>query len=316
MSYRSWCFTLNNYSAADEAAISLWMDVKRLTVGREIAPDTETPHLQGAVTFDKPKRLTACKGLLGRAHWEKMRADDAAFEYCRKGGDILIDVDTRKKSNDKLRSFYEDIKDGVNNRLLLEEHPGYMCRYPAFPERARMILRDGKRQQQDPPPTVIWLWGPTGTGKTASVVEREDDLDWVSFQKGSTFVIGYTGQPAVLIDDFRPEDTQFALLLRLLDVYRPTINVKGGSDQWAPRRVYITSPDPPEAGWTHGESIIQLTRRLTHVIHSDDLPGALQVIPIQGLPGNTEQVAAPEPVDPPASVDPWDAMMLDLQILD
>ncbi len=287
MSYRSWCFTLNNFSDADIEAVRGWSDVRRITVGIEVG-ESGTPHLQGAVTFCHPKRLSAVKKLIPRAHLEKMNAkDDKAFDYCRKEGNVCIDDDFRKKSNDKMNEYKEMIKAGSDDLALLEEYPSYSARYPGFAKRARMLFAQGKREKDDPPPVVIWLWGPSGEGKTRCVVEREENLDWVTFQRGSSFILGYGGGPAVLIDDFRADDIQFGLLLRLLDRYRPTVSVKGGEDQWAPRRIYITSPHPPEVGWAHGESVIQLTRRLTHVLHSDDLPEALQAIPIQGLSGNT-----------------------------
>lgn len=82
-----WCFTLNNYSDAEvEVLRALAPTVKYIVFGREIAPDTLTPHLQGFVIFFSPIRLNACKlAVSNRAHLEVARGtSDQAATYCKK----------------------------------------------------------------------------------------------------------------------------------------------------------------------------------------------------------------------------------------
>jgi len=89
---RSWCFTLNNYDDVDQQRLrNLGGDagVSYLVFGRELAPTTGTPHLQGFVTFKNAKVLAIVKRLVSdRAHYDKSYGTpDSAAIYCKKGGD-------------------------------------------------------------------------------------------------------------------------------------------------------------------------------------------------------------------------------------
>ena len=93
MAYRTWCFTLNNYEESDaEFLVTCFTGVgySRYVIGKEIAPVTGTPHLQGAVTFAKTVRLAKLKEFNDKVHWEKANArGNAPFDYCRKEGDFM-----------------------------------------------------------------------------------------------------------------------------------------------------------------------------------------------------------------------------------
>jgi hypothetical protein len=69
----NWCFTLNNYTSADEETF-LNLDAKYLVYGREVGAEG-TPHLQGYIQFMSKKRLTALKKLHPSAHWEPAKGD-------------------------------------------------------------------------------------------------------------------------------------------------------------------------------------------------------------------------------------------------
>lgn len=82
-----WVFTLNNYSEAEVVVLrELANNVKYLVFGREIAPVTLTPHLQGFVIFHSPLRLNSVKlQVSNRAHLEVARgSSDEAATYCKK----------------------------------------------------------------------------------------------------------------------------------------------------------------------------------------------------------------------------------------
>jgi len=90
---RRWCFTLNNYTAEDEAKIQS-KDIPFVIYGRERAPTTGTPHLQGYLELaDRGKTLSATKKMLGLQTVHLIIARGTAEEninYCSKGGDFFV----------------------------------------------------------------------------------------------------------------------------------------------------------------------------------------------------------------------------------
>lgn len=96
---KTWCFTLNNYTADEEAAVTAWYDLSYCVYGREVS-STGTRHLQGFVTFRKALRLSALKKFSPRAHWEVARSADASIKYCKKDGDYKV-IDNRKTRKKK-----------------------------------------------------------------------------------------------------------------------------------------------------------------------------------------------------------------------
>ena len=82
-------FTLNNYSDEDLEAIRR-LEVTYLVFGKEVAPTTGTPHLQGFVVFRSNKRLSGVRPLFfNRAHVSIANGTSVqAAEYCKKDGDF------------------------------------------------------------------------------------------------------------------------------------------------------------------------------------------------------------------------------------
>lgn len=120
---------------------------------------------------------------------------------------------------------------------------------------------------------VHWYYGPTGAGKTRKAWEvllKKYSLRdiWISSGKIDPFFNGYNGQHAVILDDFRPGFCRFEFLLRLLDGYPVTINVKGGYCQWFAETIIITAPTAPDEMYINRETgqqwdnLDQLLRRI------------------------------------------------------
>jgi len=88
--------TIPNYTAVDEAAFKLNIEplADYYVCGKEICPDTKTPHLQFMVSFKTAKELTAVKKLIPtQGHWEVKSNKSTmkeASDYCKKGMEVLI----------------------------------------------------------------------------------------------------------------------------------------------------------------------------------------------------------------------------------
>lgn len=91
---RAWVFTVMNPTPEEEQAVLALAPekVKRLVCGREVAPETGTPHLQGYVRFVKScRRRQVCLALGGRAYcMPRYGTEPEASAYASKGGDLLI----------------------------------------------------------------------------------------------------------------------------------------------------------------------------------------------------------------------------------
>lgn len=91
---RGWCFTINNYFEIDCAILmELYYETSMsyLILGFEIAPTTETRHIQGYMYFDEAKSFSYVTKLLPGVHFEaqKSKANVKAYCYCMEDGDYF-----------------------------------------------------------------------------------------------------------------------------------------------------------------------------------------------------------------------------------
>jgi len=131
-------------------------------------------------------------------------------------------------------------------------------------------------------PYVVWIHGPTGTGKTRcafqlgrALTDNADDDIWIS-SCGLKWFDGFDGHTVAIFDDFRAKHvTSFAFLLRLLDRYPLRVEFKGGFVTWQPEYIFITCPYSPERCFAKRkefvpEDIAQLNRRLNRIDEFDE----------------------------------------------
>lgn len=87
---RRWCFTINNYTDEEKAAVYRACERETYAVVGEEIGSTGTPHLQGFIIFQSNKRLTGVKSVIGtRAHCEvAIGTTSQAADYCKKEGNF------------------------------------------------------------------------------------------------------------------------------------------------------------------------------------------------------------------------------------
>lgn len=130
---------------------------------------------------------------------------------------------------------------------MVMKYPALANRYRAVVQRHYAILLMKAKYEK---PQVVWIYGPTGTGKSALAFylcgeerfRKVGELLWFD---------GYSGQPNVTFDDFRPENCKWDFLLNLLDHYKvDDLPVKGGMAPWRPKLIVFTSPKHPMETFT------------------------------------------------------------------
>lgn len=251
---RRWCFTINNYDDADLARLAAFdlsrkPNIRYLVYGRELGSANQTPHLQGFIIYDKHQRFGTVKRDLGgnKVHLEIALGSDAeASEYCKKEGDFTELGELRDgRGRQGHRSDLSDVKDVLDQGGTLADvasnHFGTFVRYSRGIALAASLLdqpRDWKTQ-------VVYLYGPTGSGKTRRAKLEADalsggKLSWVHDPTLRWFDGYSSGSKAVIIDDFAG-GVAIPFLLRLFDRYPMKVQVKGGWVEWRPRLCYVTS---------------------------------------------------------------------------
>lgn len=85
---RGWCFTWNNYP--EEFNVSLdKLPVEYICWGKETAPSTGTPHLQGYLYFSNARTFSSIQRKLPGVHLLPARGTGNENKvYCSKGGDF------------------------------------------------------------------------------------------------------------------------------------------------------------------------------------------------------------------------------------
>lgn len=226
--------------------------------------EKRTPHLQGyimckgAVTGKTIKKMFPV-----RTHLEvAKRSPQTNIIYCTKENTNIVEVGERPKQGKR-----RDIDD-VKEALELDE-PEPLKRVSEI-ARSMQAVRWGENwlkyheKKRCDKPKVIWLWGPTGSGKTRWAREHYPDAWWSG--KNLQWWEGYDGHATVVIDDFRPAHCEYSELLRILDRYPYTLPVKYGSRQLLAKVIVITSPLDPRT-WYDGarEDVEQLIRRIDEI---------------------------------------------------
>lgn len=271
---KNYCFTLNNYTDDDEKRLEE-LECSYLVYGRELAPTTGTPHLQGYIQFAKRVDASKLRKLL---LWHIEVAKGTAQQnrdYCTKsesGSTIsggIVERGTIRHDESGRRTDLQEIKKKILNHVPLIEIVPYCDNHQQlkYAEGLSKYFNDDKDRAVE----VYWYYGPTGTGKTRAAREESTGLSrWMS--KGDLqWFDGYAGQTAVILDDLRlrPNTTDYSLLLRLLDRYPLSVPIKGGFVNWTPMKIWVTCPYPPDGIPGTTEDYTQLVRRMTIIKRFD-----------------------------------------------
>lgn len=260
MTSRTWDFTFFPATPEKrEEEIARWrrFDLRRVVIGLEKCPETGREHLQGKVTWNRAYRAKQLHKLLPGYHVESSLAPKD-FNYCMKENVVLERNESKQGARTDIQQAMVLVRDKKPRLELMETYPSVVARYSTFLDSysAELKLYSGPR-------IVIWAYGPTGSGKTRTFFDTIEDGVPVNISNG--FFNGYKGENAVILDDFRHDKLPFAELLRILDRYPHTVNVKGSSLPWNARLIYITSPCHPKDCYPTLEDRAQLLRRINVV---------------------------------------------------
>lgn len=275
---RNWCFTINNYTETDILACDE-IECSYVIYGDEVG-DTNTPHLQGYIEFKDAKSLKSIKDKLGgRAHLETRRGSALqASDYCKKQGTYF---ERGTISNQGKRTDLEEIADLVKNggvKAVKDARPDAIIKYGKNIERLAELYMEPRTTK----PTVVWLWGESGTNKTRTATDCDD----YHIHTEGKWWNGYHQQKRVVLDDYSWDKSEvgFRYLLRLIDRYAIQVETKGGMIYFNSPEIYITCEFPPHDIFPKGNTLNQVLRRIDEIKHmTHDVIYDDEVIDVQAL---------------------------------
>lgn len=236
-------------------------------------------HLHCFINLTAPTKFTRTEmtdldiyyqGTYYHPNIESVKSPKDAVRYVMKDGNYIeygvcpwTNVMSRKQKNELLQK--------KNLLELVEEGSISIYQVPTLNKALKILLHERMEQKTKEKPKVHWFYGRTGSGKTFTAYQDATQLYgrsvWISGLSGRWFE-GYTGQRGAILDDIRSATWPFVELLRILDRYKVTVEVKGSSVNWTPEEIWITtSHDPRHTYCNFGtgepfEDIEQLERRI------------------------------------------------------
>lgn len=174
---RNWVGTLNNYTEEERTALLELEGTKYIVVGKEVAPDTGTPHLQFAIFFKSQRSFASVCKKMPRAHWERMKGtQEQAAEYCKKDGDFFevgaFCTPKAKGETQKIRfeRAWELARDGNLDDIDADIKLRFYGTLKRIKHDAMLetVLGDTESVMQ-------WYYGPSGTGKSRKAREENPE---------------------------------------------------------------------------------------------------------------------------------------------
>lgn len=227
-------------------------------------------HWQFVCGFQTKQRLSAVKKVWPAAHLELCRSV-AAEEYVTKeesrvpGSEFELGV---KKLKVNSQIDWAKIKELAKTNRLEEIDAGvYIRNYSSLKRIATEHLRPAYRGVQE----VNVYWGLSGSGKTHRVFQEAGDVFYIKSSTTKWFD-SYRGEENIILDEFTGS-MDIVHMLKWLDCYPLTVEIKGGQVCLASKRWWITSNVDPDVWYQEKatpEQCAALRRRFTNVVHYTD----------------------------------------------
>lgn len=296
---KNWVFTLANPTPLEEDLLQEMVGgqhIRYMVYGREEGELNGGRHLQGYLELHSSKSASMVRRIVGIERiWLEGRTGTQAnaIAYCKKDGDWweqgvkIMRWDEAQSNHAAMQNEPMDRRMGTakNKALMFMDlvRQGKFEEIVNHPDASHMVLKhcmDAAKivetpRDKDSNVRVRWYWGPTGTGKTRRAIWEAEQTGEKVYIKASNskWFCGYDSHKCVIFDDLRSSWFEFAFLLKLLDRTPFQVEVKGGSRQWKPTDIWVTSPYPPKEMYKKMQEgdeydlIDQLLRRIHVICH-------------------------------------------------
>lgn len=275
-----WYFiTINNYTNRYDVINKLSTNLSLVfwIVGFETG-EQGTKHCHIVWKPHHPKKWSTVKAQFPEGNVQCGKQFLKAIQYVKKDGDWEMSPDGEKYCKETGKSKRTDLNviaasiqaHGIGQTAL---------KFPSVAMRLSkgMIFYSEQlgSQIEKPKPEVIWIYGPSGHGKTqwALCEAAAKELGYYVNPGSAQWFDGY--EPAehkmVLLDDVRntKESWPFSSIIKYTDSIPIKVPVKGGFRNWVPHYIIITSLKHPKHHSMYGgddnEDYEQVARRIDHL---------------------------------------------------
>ena len=175
--------------------------------------ESGSSHIQGYVRFPNPRAFNSVKavisGALPSAFVEQCWDIDAAIKYCKKGGswEEFGGVPQSIYYRPRTLRFQSCLETKALRRSCRRSKPSHThrLRSPKKSGLSHSIAKYAAHNRiRDCPAQVLYMWGPTGVGKTTSTEYVLQGLDLGYYKKppGDRWFDGYNFQRIIIFDEF------------------------------------------------------------------------------------------------------------------
>lgn len=254
----------------------------------EIGLQEGTPHTHVFfVAKTSAIRFSTVKGLFPTAHIEPAQgSSEENRAYVQKSGKWTNDEksDTsvpgtfeewgelpveRPGERTDIAILYQYIKDGLSNFEIMEQNPDYMLNLEKI-ERARQAVREQQYRDTFRKLETVYIWGPTGVGKTRSIMEKYSYSSVYRVTEYTHPFDSYQGEAVLLLDEYS-SNFKIRDLLNYLDGYPLSLPCRYTNRVACFTKVYIVSNiclsrQYPDIQFTQPEVFAALLRRIHKIV--------------------------------------------------
>lgn len=271
---KRWVFTWNNYTPENEEQLKEFSnECEWLIYGREEAPSTGTKHLQGFIHMKKRVRGSYLLNKFSFSFLNKAKASDSKNEeYTKKEGDYVEYGSKPLTGSEANQLKWKRAREAAEQGKFEEIDDNIYVRYVKnleYIHRKRKIeCNHDDWNDNDLKSHRLWLYGPTGTGKshTARRIAKELGCDEPYMKGLNKWWDNYDGEKVVIIEEADPKRCEMLghYFKQWCDKYKFKPEVKGGyMAQISPEYIIVTSNYCIDACFKEPEDCEPLHRRIT-----------------------------------------------------
>ena len=261
---RNFVFTLHKYKNRHQKLIQK-IKCRYLIYGREVGSKTESPHLQGFISYANARSLNAVHKDFPKKTWIKpaIASANANFKYCSKDQDYF-EKGKRPQQGKRsdLLNFVESVKESdtpLARDELFTTHANVYARFPRFVQEVQAHYHPPSHL---PELLNYWLVGPPGSGKSRLARTTHPKAYIKNINKWWDH---YAYHDHVIIEEMEPSHRFMSTFLKIwADHYPFQAEVKNGCMLIRPKRIIITSNYTIEDIFCGDEPLIEaINRRFT-----------------------------------------------------